>query len=832
MDRFRGGGTLNLTGGVVGSTQARTDRKAGTMPNALVEFRYLTGLPRRIFRNPRLRGSWNTAGRYSSEWSETPMEEFIGEDGCPAFRASLGFDPAEQGRVFHWGVLLDAPGLPNEWGIPSEVENAYSSDRTCSFTLSTGPQPQVECYYLTYCRRLGANKRFAPGCDAAGLVFSVWAPNARSVEVVFGKPERGYIDDNGDGIDASQPPVPLALGADGIWESTFLPGFAGRLGRPYMYRIVNAQGETTYRTDIFARGQAGRGARDPAAGDWPGTPETLDGGVSCSVVIDPDVVRREFGSSDDPSARIPCQEFWLRETGVERPVPSRVDDLVIYELHVGGLGTTPGVPGTLADALAFLDHLVDLGVNAVELLPLAEFSGAISWGYGDTHYMVIESSAGGRDKYRHFVRECHRRGIAVIQDVVYNHYDFKAGRSEWQYDSTAPEENIYYWYEGSPSDYPAPDGGYVDNGSSGWAPRYWEPVVRRQFISGAAFLIEEMHVDGLRVDLTEAMHRDNRLHADGRSLAGANLFGQKLLREWSRTLRLIRPDVMLIAEDHSNWPPVTQPPAAGGLGFDATWYVDFYHNLIGDSDSSVGSARLLKQAGYGGDEPLALDWFAGALEYSTQCKVVYHESHDEAGNAAGSARTIWTAVNGAPLWGATRDFAEARCRVVFGLSLLSAGTPMFFMGEEVGAWLPYPHDHFLENRVDIPAERRGNGRRLFRYYQDTIALGNRLRAIRGSNLHIVHASNDNRVLVFKRWRGSEELLVVASLNNQPFEFGYAIESDPISLPDAHWKEIFNSDAALYGGASIGNAGAIVPSSGGRITVRIPANGLIVLVRQG
>ncbi len=103
---------------------------------------------------------------------------------------------------------------------------------------------------------------------------------------------------------------------------------------------------------------------------------------------------------------------------------------------------------------------------------MAEFSGTVSWGCGDTHHFCIESSAGGRDKYRHFVRECHRRGIAVMQDVVYNHYDFEAERSESQYDSTAPEQNIYYWYEGRPSDFLLPDGGYLDNGSTGRTPRF------------------------------------------------------------------------------------------------------------------------------------------------------------------------------------------------------------------------------------------------------------------------------------------------------------------------------------------------------------------------
>ncbi len=83
---------------------------------------------------------------------------------------------------------------------------------------------------------------------------------------------------------------------------------------------------------------------------------------------------------------------------------------------------------------------------------MSEYSGGLGWGYGDSHYFVIESSAGGRDQYKHFIRECYQHGIAVIQDVCYNHYDFNASRDEWQYDSNSPEQNIYYWYEGKPTD--------------------------------------------------------------------------------------------------------------------------------------------------------------------------------------------------------------------------------------------------------------------------------------------------------------------------------------------------------------------------------------------
>jgi len=602
---------------------------------------------------------------------------------------------------------------------------------------------------------------------------------------------------------------------------------------PYMYRITNSQGDIVFRTDIFSRSQIGRGAINPAKSGWPGTADSLDGTVSCSVVIDPDVVRRCFESTPagEMPDLIPAEEFWASEFTAGMPVPNRLEDLVIYELHVGSLGFGNPGPGNLNDALDFLDHLTDLGVNAVELLPMAEFSGNAAWGYGDSHHFCIESSAGGRDKYRHFVQACHQRGIAVIQDVVYNHYDNEAMRAQWQYDSTAPEQNIYYWYEGRPSDYGSRDGGYLDNGSSGFSPRFCEEIVRQQFISSAAFLIEEMHVDGLRVDLTQAIHRDNIRHADQRSIGSANIFGQKLLREWSRTLRMIRPNVMLIAEDHTGWDAVTKLPAQGGLGFDATWDVAFYHHLIGDSDMSGDRARLLKRAGTGGNEALRMDWFSGALYGSRYRHVVFHESHDEAGNAAGTARTVVVAVNGSPLVDTTRQWAESRARVCFGLSLLSAGTPMFFMGEEIGAQKRYTFDNFLPNREDITGERAGNGKTLFLFYQDLITLSRRLRSIRSQDIDILHQWNPDRIIAFKRWSGDEEVIVIASLNNSPFAEGYAIQKDTLAIPDAGWKEVFNSDAAVYGGQNVGNGGAIIHSSQGRLSAVVPASGFIVYVKQ-
>ena len=135
---------------------------------------------------------------------------------------------------------------------------------------------------------------------------------------------------------------------------------------------------------------------------------------------------------------------------------------------------------------------------------------------------------------------------------------------------------------------------------------------------------------------------------------------------------------------------------------------------------------------------------------------------------------------------------------------------MFFMGEEIGAQKKYTFDGFLPNRENILGERAGNGKALFRFYQDVISLSRRLASIRSHNIDILHQSNSNRIIAFKRWNGAEEVIIAASFNNAPFANGYVIEKDVIAIPDAGWKELFNSDAAIYGGQNVGNLGRHYP----------------------
>ena len=404
-----------------------------------------------------------------------------------------------------------------------------------------------------------------------------------------------------------------------------------------------------------------------------------------------------------------------------------------------------------------------------------------------------------------------------------------SARASWKLDSPADSRNCYYWYEGRESDHPRPDGGYVDNESSGWAPRYWEPAVRDLFVSSAVMLLDEFHIDGLRVDQTTSIHSYNRLHVDGRPLGAVNVYGRKLLRQICQTLTALRPNVLLIAEDHSGWSEVTRPAVDGGLGFGAAWYSDFYHHLIGDKNEGPEHARLLSTAGRDQQTPLAVSLFANALAATSSRTVVYAESHDEAGNSPGSLRTICTAVNGAPLVGETGRYAEARVRCAFGLTMLSAGVSLFLRGEEVGAAKGYTYDRFAENKEDLLGLRAGSGGLLFDFYRDMIGLRLSSSAVRSGGLEVLHVRDPERVIAFRRHDDDEDLLVVASLANRPYDDpGYTIRHPALDGPG--WTEIFTSDAKQYGGDDIGNADAPLVAAGGALEVVIPANGFCVLRR--
>ena len=716
-----------------------------------------------------------------------------------------------------------------------------------------------------------SNKQDAP----VGIRFGVYAPNARKVEVVFAliwnkdDPERkpinkdnpaplgdicgGYIADDGHGIDPGKPIFELARQDNGCWFSDTndarLANFDDWVHVPYMFRVTKDNGRVVYRSDIYSRCQMGYGDFDPKGEQFEGPISSLAGTKGCSIITDPLLVIDFSKEAKDPDGNslhlfppsdfIAQDEFWKDEFTEGIQVPKKTEDLIIYQLHTAALGFGhPGV-GTLDDAIALLDHLVEVGVNAVEFLPMSEYGGkSETWGYSTSHFFAIEFSGGGRDKFKYFVKECHQRGLAVIFDVVYNHFAHEAERAEWLYDSDEHDKNIYYWYQGKPSDYAESlqgTGGYLDNLSTGFAPRYDSPFVGNMFVLSAVSLLKAFHVDGFRADQTTSIHAYNNLHADGSPVPAANEAGCEFLRHWSKTLKALNPDVVLIAEDHSGWDAVTEPVDRGGLGFDAIWYADFHHHLCG-ANYGTNYAKLIPTAGFGSDGPLAMTMFAGALCASTSKKVVYHISHDEAGNSGRndpdphrrSHRTLVLAVQEV-LNEETRPVAESRARIAFGLAVCSPGTPMFLFGEEVGFINDFFYDDVLRYREDIFGYRETSGKNLFKFYQDMISLRANSASLRKDRIELIHVHDVNRILAFRRWTDLEELFVIASLNNRPFDEGYVFEH--FSIFEGRWQTVLNSDSSIYGGQSDAVlASQRTESQDGRIDVAVPANALLVLKR--
>ncbi|WP_262918585.1 malto-oligosyltrehalose trehalohydrolase [Telluribacter sp. SYSU D00476] len=331
-------------------------------------------------------------------------------------------------------------------------------------------------------------------------------------------------------------------------------------------------------------------------------------------------------------------------------------DLILYELHVGTF--TP--EGTFESMIPYLDDLVHLGVNAIELMPVSQFPGGRNWGYDGVYPYAVQNSYGGPDGLKKLVDACHAKGIAVFLDVVYNHL--------------GPEGNYFGQFGPYFTDkYHTPWGDALNFDGE------WSDGVRDYFANNVLHWFEKYHFDGLRLDAIHAVYDTGAVHFWEYTYGKVRQLEQKLGRP-----------LYMIAESDLNSPKVVKVPDVGGFGFDGQWLDDFHHALYVMLDKE-GKNRY---EDFGSMQQLAKAFSEGFVHsgdyvnfrkrkhgvssagVSGEKFVVFNQNHDQVGNRVQGERLCMLV-----------DFE--RTKLAAAAILLSPYLPMLFMGEEYADQSPF-----------------------------------------------------------------------------------------------------------------------------------------------
>jgi maltooligosyltrehalose trehalohydrolase len=373
----------------------------------------------------------------------------------------------------------------------------------------------------------------------------------------------------------------------------------------------------------------------------------LDGG---DPVPDPRSLWQPNGVHESSRVFDPTAYRWADEDWSGRELAGGV----IYELHLGTF--TP--EGTLDAAIGRLDYLVELGIDFVELLPVNAFNGQHNWGYDGVLWYAVHEGYGGPAAYQRFVDACHARGLAVIQDVVYNHL-------------------------GPSGNYLPRFGPYLSDASAntwGESVNLVEPEVRRYVLDNAQLWMRDYHVDGLRLDAVHALVDPSEKH-----------LLEELAEETDALSIAVARPLTLIAESDLNDPLLITPRAEGGFGLTAQWSDDYHHALhvalTGETSgyyadfASLGALAKTATRGFFHDGTYSSFRerdHGHPLDPSipTWRLVTFAQDHDQIGNRAAGDRLA-----------ASSDLGMLSIAAV--LTLAGPFTPMLFMGEEWGASTPW-----------------------------------------------------------------------------------------------------------------------------------------------
>ena len=425
----------------------------------------------------------------------------------------------------------------------------------------------------------------------------------------------------------------LAPREGGLFEAV-LEGVAE--GARYKYRLDAAR----YRPDPASRFQ----------------PEGIHGP---SVVVDPS----RFVWTD--------QEFGGHALG----------DLVLYEVHVGAF--TPA--GTFEAIVPHLARLVELGVTALELMPVAEFPGSRNWGYDGVHLFAPQSTYGGPRGLRRLVDACHARGLSVFLDVVYNHLG-PEGNYLAEFGPYFTERSMTPW---------GPAVNFDGSGGEG---------ARRHVIENGRMWVSEFHIDGFRLDAIHAIHDASPVHI-------LTEFADAVRGEAARLGRRVH----VVGESHDNDRRLVLPTSAGGLGLDAVWSDDFHHALHRQLTGETTGYYV----DFGGDHHLEraiAQGFAFQGEPSEYWErprgtpsadlpgdrfVICLQNHDQVGNRAQGERL-----------GTLVPFEAVK--LAAGLLFVTPAIPLLFMGEEYGETARFQFFTSFLDKSLAEAVRRGRAEEMSR----------------------------------------------------------------------------------------------------------------------
>ena len=405
---------------------------------------------------------------------------------------------------------------------------------------------------------------------------------------------------------------------------------------------------------------------------------TLDGKIDRP---DPASKRQPRGVHG-PSAVIRPQDIAVDDDGFHPPA---LADLILYELHIGTF--TP--EGTFGSAAAHLDYLKDLGINAVEIMPVAHFPGRRNWGYDGVYPFAVHSAYGGAAGLAGFVEAAHAKGIAVYLDVVYNHlgpegnYLADFGPYFTEFYSTPWGEAINF------------DGPHSDH-------------VRRYFIENLRYWLEDFKIDGLRLDAVHAMLDTSAVPI----LAELSAEAERI------SIRSGRKRI-LVAESLQNDSRVISPRDRGGAGIQAEWLDDLHHSLhtyvTGERDGYYIDFGDIEQIRKAFAEAYVLSrtyshyhkrtFGNTAADRMPKQFVVYSQNHDQIGNRARGDR-LTTLV----------DFETQK--LLAASVLLSPYTPMLFMGEEYGETAPFEYFVSHSDPDLISSVRTGRKEEFSHFFSD------------------------------------------------------------------------------------------------------------------